>query len=253
MAVPFYIFIGLFSSNRSGNVQFTRRQWIYVILLGLTGYYISSLCDFIGLQYVSAALERLILFIYPTLALLMNAVIFKKKVNAYQKLALILTYTGIAIAYFNEVHIGSTPNFYYGSFFIFLCGVTFAMYLVGSGRLIPQVGAPKFTSYAMIAAACGIMLHYFISGRTVHEISGTLALYGILLAIVATVIPTFIISAGINKIGSNNVAIISTVGPVSTIIQAHYILHESIRMGQIIGTALVIVGVLLIGWRGREI
>lgn len=254
MAVPFYILIGLFASNRAGNVQFTIRQWFYVILLGLTGYYISSLCDFIGLQYVSAALERLILFVYPTIALVLNAIIFKKKVNAYQKFALFLTYTGIAIAYFNELRIDSVnPNFYYGSFFIFLCGFTFAIYLVGSGRLIPQVGAAKFTSYAMIAAAFGILLHYFISGRTVHEISGPLAFYGILLAIIATVIPTFIISAGIKKIGSNNVAIISTVGPVSTIIQAHYVLHETIRVGQIIGTALVIVGVLLIGWKGREI
>jgi len=253
-ALPFYVAIGLFTSNKRSNVYFTRRQWIYILLLGLTGYYVSSLCDFIGLQYVSAGLERLILFIYPTLAVLLNAMIFRQRINNYQKLAMVLTYIGIDIAFWGEMKIdSSSPNFFLGSFFCFLCAITFAIYLVGSGKMIAETGATKFTSYAMIAAAGGIFIHYFVSGRTVHYMDANLLWYGFALAILATVIPTFLMSNGIKKIGSSNAAIISSIGPVSTILQAHFILGERITVAQIMGTALVIIGVLLIGWRSREI
>lgn len=252
-ALPFYIAIGLFASNKKSNVYFTSRQWLYIILLGLTGYYVSSLCDFIGLQYISAGLERLILFIYPTLAVVLNAMIFRQRINKYQKLAMVLTYLGIAIAFWGEMKIDSSnPQFYLGSLFCFLCAITFAVYLVGSGRMIVETGATKFTSYAMIAAAAGIFIHYFVSGRTVHHMSGTLLWYGVALAIFATVIPTFFMSNGIKKIGSSNAAIISSIGPVSTILQAHFILGEKITVAQIAGTVLVIIGVLLIGLRSRE-
>ena len=252
-ALPFYIGIGLFASNKKSNIYFTKRQWIYIIMLGLTGYYVSSLCDFIGLQYITAGLERLILFIYPTLAVVLNAMIFRQRINGYQKLAMVLTYVGIGIAFWGEMKIDSwNPNFFLGSFFCFLCAITFAIYLVGSGKMIAETGATKFTSYAMIAATSGIFIHYFISGRTLHHMNGNLLWYGFLLGIFATVIPTFFMSNGIKKIGSSNAAIISSIGPVSTILQAHFVLEEKITAAQITGTVLVIIGVLLIGWRTRE-
>lgn len=251
-SLPFYVAIGLFTSNKKSNVYFTRRQWMYVLLLGVTGYYISSLCDFIGLQYITAGLERLILFIYPTLAVILNAVILKQHVSRFQKLAMVLTYLGIGIAFWGEMKIESlNPNFYLGSFFCFLCALTFAVYLVGSGKMIAETGAVKFTSYAMIAACCGIFIHYFVSGHTIHPMDANLLGYGVALAILATVIPTFLMSNGIKKIGSSNAAIISSIGPVSTILQAHFILGERITAAQITGTFLVIIGVLLIGWHSR--
>lgn len=251
-SLPFYIAIGLFASNRRSNIYFTKRQWAYIILLGLTGYYVSSLCDFIGLQYISAGLERLILFIYPTLAVVLNAMIFRQRVSGFQKLAMLLTYAGIAIAYWGEMKVDSSnPEFFIGSIFCFLCAITFAIYLVGSGKMIAETGATKFTSYAMIAAAGGIFIHYFVIGGTIHHMAGNLLWYGFALAILATVIPTFLMSAGIKKIGSSNAAIISSIGPVSTILQAHFILGERITVEQITGTVLVIIGVFLIGWQTR--
>lgn len=253
-AVPFYIGIAIFYSNKDSNVRFTNGQWVKIIFLGIIGYYLSSLFDFIGLQYISAGLERLILFLYPTFAILLNAAIFKQKINRIQKLALLLTYLGIAIAYFGELKSGSTnPQFFLGTFFIFLCALTFSIYLVGSGRLIPIVGATKFTAYTMTAAAAGVLTHYFVSGNTIHQFSSPVLGYGMMLAIIATVIPTFFISNGLKKIGSNNVAIISSIGPVSTILQAHFILGEKLLAAQVLGTALVIAGVLLTGWRNRDI
>lgn len=253
-SVPVYLAIAFFYSNKADNVKFTKREWVKVIALGFIGYYLSSLFDFIGLQYISAGLERLILFLYPTFAVLLNAMIFKKKINRVQQFALLLTYIGIAIAYVGELKQDtSNPHFFLGTFFIFLCAVTFSIYLVGSGRLIPIVGATKFTAYTMSAAAAGVLAHYFVAGNTVHHFNGDLLGYGILLAIIATVIPTFFISNGLKRIGSNNVAIISSIGPVSTILQAHFVLGEKLIAAQVVGTLLVIAGVLLTGWRNRDI
>ena len=117
--------------------------------------------------------------------------------------------------------------------------------------MIAETGATKFTSYAMIAACCGIFIHYFVTGRTIHHMDTNLLGYGVALAILATVIPTFLMSNGIKKIGSSNAAIVSSIGPVSTILQAHFILGERITAAQIMGTVLVIIGVLLIGWRTK--
>jgi drug/metabolite transporter (DMT)-like permease len=254
-SLPFYLGAAIFAGSKKGNIHFTRKQWFWVITLGLFGYYISSFLDFAGLQYVSAGLERLILFLYPTFAVLINAIVFKQKISRIQLLALILTYTGIAIAYVGQLHVDTASHaFFLGSLLVFLCAITYAIYIAGSGKLVQQVGATKFTAYAMLAATVGIFTHYVLAGNYQLLHSGTAYWsYGILLAILATVIPSFLISYGMKQIGSNNVAIISGIGPVSTIIQAHFILGEKIFAEQVAGTVLVVAGVLLIGWKSRPV
>lgn len=255
-SVPFYLIVAFYKTRQGENKKLTARQWWFLIVLGLMGYYLSSLLDFVGLQYISAGLERLILFLYPTITVLITTFFYKQKISTIQKLALLVTYTGIAIAFFGELKIDTgNPNFYLGSGLIFLCAITYGFFIAGSGDLIPQIGATKFTAYAMTVASAGVLLHFFINGNfTVIESGNTkFWLYGLLLAVVATVIPTFLISAGLKKMGSNNVAIISSVGPVSTIIQAHFILGEQIFMAQVVGTILVIAGVVMIGWKRTAI
>jgi drug/metabolite transporter (DMT)-like permease len=252
-SLPFYLVAAFIVSNKEGNVKLSRKQWLLVVLLGLFGYYLSSLFDFIGLQYISAGLERLILFLYPTFVVLINIAVFRQKISLTQKLALLLTYAGIALAYFGELVVDvHNPNFYWGSFLIFLCSITYAVYISGSGKLIPIIGGIKFTAYAMLASTAGVFIHFLAKGNFPALKTGAgLWGYGIILATVATVIPSFMISNGLKRIGSNNVAIISSIGPVSTIIQAHFILGEKIFAAQIIGTILVISGVLLIGWKSQ--
>ena len=257
-SMPFYLVAAAISSKRMNNIRMTSRQWLYVILLGTLGYYLSSYLDFIGLQYVSAGLERLILFLYPSFAVIINAFLFGQKINRIQKIALVLTYIGIGIAYFGELKIDTrTPDFYWGSFLIFLCAITYSFYLAGSGRMIPVVGATKFTAYAMLASTSGVLIQFLLRGHfSDHILSSTLIHYSILLAVLATVIPSFMLSYGIKRIGSNNVSIITSIGPVSTILQAHFILGDKIFAEQVAGTLLVITGVLMIGWQstqGREI
>lgn len=252
-SLPFYVAAAFVVSGQKNNKKMDAKEWMLVITLGIFGYYLSSLFDFIGLQYVSAGLERLILFLYPTFAVLINAYFFKQKISSVQRLALLLTYAGIAIAYLGELKIDTgNPNFYFGSFMIFLCSITYSIYIAGSGKVIPLTGANKFTAYAMLAATTGIFMHFTIKGNIETLKTGsTLWLYGIVLAVFATVLPSFMLSQGLKKIGSNNVAIISGIGPVSTIVQAHFILGEKIFAAQVAGTVLVITGVVLIGWKRK--
>lgn len=251
-ALPFYLGAAFYVSRKKNNVRFTVRQWLYIVMLGVLGYYLSSLFDFIGLQYISAGLERLILFLYPTFTVLLNTLLFRQPVTRRQALALAVIYAGVVIAYLGELNIaGFSSDIVTGSLWILLCSLTFAMYLIGSGRMIRQVGDKKFTAYAMLAATAGVLLHaLFVNRGSLPPVTPDLLWYGLLLAIVATVLPSFLMANGLKKIGANNVSIISAIGPVSTILQAHWFLGEPIFAGQLIGTALVIAGILLIGWKG---
>ncbi len=250
-ALPFYVGVAVLVSSSRYNVRLTPQQWALTALLGVLGYYASSLLDFTGLRYVSAGLERLILFLYPSFVVFINALVFGQRITNMQKWALLLTYVGIGIAYAGELTIDTRqPGLYWGSFLVFLCAITYSMYIAGSGKLIPLVGANKFTAYAMLAATAGIFLHFAVAGQGQILATGrALWGYGLALAILSTVLPSFLISQGLKRIGANNVAIISGIGPISTIAQAHFFLHEPIFTAQIGGTVLVVLGVLLLSWK----
>jgi drug/metabolite transporter (DMT)-like permease len=258
LSLPFYALTAYWITRREDNVRMTSRQWTWIVVLGLLGYYLSSLFDFIGLEYISAGLERLILFLYPSFSVLINAIAFRQRISRMQFLALALTYTGIGIAYFGELRIDTgNPGFYWGSFLVFLCSVTYACYLSGMGRVVSWIAPSKFTSYSMLIAIPAVLIHHSVrqlaSGGALLPLgpgNGTLWIYGLLLAVITTVIPSYLISMGMKRIGANNAAIVTSIGPVSTILQAHFFLGDKIFPEQIIGTVLVIIGVLLVGWKG---
>jgi len=248
-SVPFFVVTAAYSSSKATNVKFTGKQWAYVAVVGCMGYYISSMFDFVGLKYVSAGIERLILFIYPTFVLLFSSVIFKQKVKPLQWLALVVTYLGLGVAFFGDIDFSSSQNsnFVFGSIMIFICAITYAFYIIGSGQLIPQVGASKFNSYAMSFASIGVLTHFLVTSSAASlQLQPIIYLYGFLMAIISTVIPSYLVSAAINRIGPGNAAIVSSVGPVSTIFLASIFLQESITIWQLIGTALILTGVLII-------
>ncbi|WP_245897208.1 DMT family transporter [Hymenobacter nivis] len=147
----------------------------------------------------------------------------------------------------------TTQIFYLGSFLVFLCAITYSIYIAGSGRIIPRVGANQFTAYAMLAATVGIFVHFAIAGNVqALTTSKGLWVYGLALAVVATVLPSFMVSQGLRRIGSNNVAIISALGLYPPFCGAFFSARK-IFFEQICGTALVIVGVLLIGWKRKTV
>ncbi|MEK6782775.1 MAG: DMT family transporter [Bacteroidota bacterium] len=253
-SLPFFLISAGVYSSKENNVKFTARQWLYIAVIGCLGYYISSLLDFLGLQFVTAGIERLILFIYPTLVLLMNAVLFKQKIKTIQWIAVGITYAGLLFAFFGEVDIDSaqSESFLWGSLLIFICAFTYAAYIVGSGKLIPMVGAIKFNSYAMSFACVGVFLHFLVtSEQSLLALPKQVYTYSFLMAILSTVIPSYLVTMGIRRIGSDNAAIVGSVGPVSTILLAYYFLNESVYALQIVGTAMILVGILLIS-KGKK-
>ncbi len=249
-SLPFFVVSAITASSRQDNVRFTSKQWAYIAVIGCLGYYISSLLDFLGLQYISAGIERLVLFIYPTLVLLMVALIFKEKIKRKQWIAVAITYAGLLIAFVAEADLQSASNkdFFLGASLIFACAFTYAAYIVGSGRMIPQVGAAKFNSYAMSFACCAVLIHFFItSDQSLLNHEPLVYVYSIAMAIIGTVIPSYLVSEAIKRIGSDNAAIAGSIGPVSTILQAYFFLAEPVSALQLLGTLFVLVGVLLIG------
>lgn len=250
-SLPFFIGAAVFSSQKENNQKFTVQQWVYVGIIGLLGYYVSSFLDFVGLRYVSAGIERLILFIYPTFVVIISAVWFHVPVTKRQVGALIITYSGLLIAYLSEAHIQTiNSDFFFGSACIFVCAITFAIYIAGSGKLIPSIGSMKFNSYAMSFASLGVLAHFALtSDKSLLGLSTTVYGYAGFMAIVSTVIPSYLVSISLKRLGANNTAIISSLGPISTILQASYFLDESVSVLQWVGTFCILLGILMISWK----
>jgi drug/metabolite transporter (DMT)-like permease len=247
-SLPFYIGIAIYASQKVSTYQPTRKDYWKILFLGVMGYYVASLLDFLGLQYITASLERLILFAYPTFVVLIGVFYFKEKINRPQIIALLLTYLGIVIIFVGNVDITSKRNLIIGSGLIFLCAVTFAVYIAGSGQLLPKLGTWRFTSYALIVSSSAVILHYLILNQGLGTFNYPYQIYvlSILMAIISTVIPTLLTSEGIRLIGSSNVAIVASVGPISTIVMAYFFLGERLSFIQLMGGVLVLFGVVFV-------
>lgn len=248
-SLPFYLIIA-YRSERKGRMngqKLSWAQWFELTIYGIMGYYIASLLDFVGLQYVTAGLERLILFVYPTLVLLLSALFLGNKIERIQYLAVLLTYSGIALAFVENLRLGQEKNLILGSVLIFFCALAYAIYLIGSGRLLPYLGTWRYTSLAMIASTTAVLLHHGIFYQW-HLFHFPVPVYylAFLMAIFATVLPSFLIAEGIRMIGAGNAAVIGSVGPISTIVLAYIFLDEYMSVLQWLGAVIVIGGVLMI-------
>lgn len=228
----------------------SRQDYFWLVIMGLVGYYLSSLFDFLGLQYITAGLERLILFVYPTLVVVLSAIFLGKPISRNQVLALVLTYAGVLLVLVGDVHVESRANMIKGGLLVFISAITYAAYLMGSGQLIPKFGTVRFTSYAMTLAAGGVFAHYLVGGgQSLLELPWPVYAYSLLMAMVATVAPAYLLSAGIQRVGAGNASIIASIGPISTILLAYIFLDERVSMVQLIGTGIVLAGILLITLR----
>jgi drug/metabolite transporter (DMT)-like permease len=245
-SLPFFVVIPLLLNKSKPVEKPTNKDFLKVILLGVLGYYTSSLLDFLGLQYVTAGLERLILFIYPTMVVVLSFFIFKKSIGKRELAALTLTYLGILLVFIND-NLLSQKNVGWGALLIFASAFCYAVYLIGSGQLITRFGSVHFTAYAMITSCVSVMIHYLFA-HTTSIFHHPLPVYGLALsiAIFSTVIPTFMMSKGIQLIGASQASIIASIGPVSTIILGFFILDEAVTSFEILGTILVLAGVLLV-------
>lgn len=253
MALPMLLAVAWYSAR--GNARsLTRADWKAVLMLGFIGYYLSSLLDFLGLEYITASLERLILFLYPTIVALISWLFLKRPIGAKGIVALALSYVGIAISFVRDLnHTGDATTVLIGGGFVFACTVTYAIYIVGSGEMVGRIGALRFAAYATVVAALCCLIQFALTRPLSAAFDFPPQVYGyaFAMAVIATVLPVILTAKAIQMIGAPKVAIIGAVGPVATIVLAWWLLGETISWEQIVGAALVMSGVLLISVKPR--
>lgn len=246
-SVPVFLAVAVWSGMNRQAAPLEKRDWLAVLGLGLVGYYLSSFLDFLGLQFISAGLERLILFLYPTMVVILSALISRRAIGGRIHAALALSYAGIALVFLNDVGM-SRSGILLGAMLVFASTLSYSVYLVGAGHAIARIGATRFTAYAMIVASAASLIQFAVT----HPLSASLHLHlrvyelGLAMAVFSTVLPVFLLSAGIRRIGSGHASLIGSIGPVATIYLAHVFLGESVSLLQIAGSSLVLAGVLII-------
>lgn len=254
-ALPFYLII-LFRERlkNSKNLRDIQKSDFWKLLLfGLLGYYLASYFDFVGLQYIKAGLERIILFCYPTIVILFSWIFLKRKPTKKQVMAILMTYIGVLICFWNELHtVHEGQQIILGGVLILLSAIFYAGYLVGSDYLIPKFGSVLFTSYAMLVACFAIITHFLVTnGVHIFHYEWQVYILCLIMAIFSTVLPSYFISASIRELNANNFGVVASLGPVSTIILAYFFLGEVLTPIQIIGSLIVIIGIFIIT-RGKK-
>lgn len=250
-SLPFFVIAASWSNRNAHAAPLSRQDWFAVLALGLIGYYLSSLLDFSGLQYISAGLERLILFLYPTLVVLLTAPLFKRRIGRSEILALVLSYAGIAFVFMQDAH-RTQHGLVRGSALVFASTLTYSIYLVGAGHTIARIGAMRFTAYAMVVASLATFLQFALS-HPASALALPLRVYGLgmTMAIFSTVLPVFMLSSAIRRIGAGHTALVGSIGPVATLFMAHALLGEALSVQQMGGAILVLAGVLIITVRRK--
>ena len=245
LALPLFVWL-LWWSRGTGQGALSLLDGGRVLLLGMLGYYLSSLFDFYGLELISAGLERLILFSYPTLVLLLQALVMRERPSRRMLLAIGLCYLGLAVAFVHDLgSAGSRAQVIQGSAWVFASAVTYALYYFGTGVMVRRVGSMRLTALAGGASALMVLVHYGISGD-VAELSALpvqIWLYALLMAVLATVLPIYWMALAIQRMGASHTAAVGNLGPVLTLFAAWLLLGEVVSVYQVAGLALVLFGV----------
>lgn len=248
-ALPVFLWVGLVASRNAPALGL--RDWLAVAALGALGYYGASILDFIGLKTISAGLERLILFTYPTLTLLLGVVLHGRAITRREGLALVLCYAGIGAAFAHDLQFaGDKTVVWIGGGFVLASSVSYAFYLFGSADMIAKLGAARFTALAMLMSTAAAGGH-FLAMQPLVALVQPWPVYalGAAMGVFSTVLPVFALSAAIRRIGSGQAALVGMVGPLLTIVFAWLLLDEGFSIAQMIGVGLVVAGVATVSRR----
>jgi drug/metabolite transporter (DMT)-like permease len=225
-------------------------DWRLIAGLGFVGYYLSSLLDFIGLQYITAALERLTLFLYPTIVVLLSAWWLRKPITRRAVAALVLSYAGIVLAFARELHVGDPGATLYGGALVFASAALYAIYLVAAGPVIARLGSSRFIAWVMLASAVFVLVQFALTRPwAALAAPARIQWLSLTMAVFSTVVPTWLIAEAIRRIGANQSSLVGSLGPVFTIGLGAIILDEPTYGLQLVGAALVLAGVMLVSAR----
>ena len=251
-ALPVFLVVGAVALARrkaEGKPMPRRNAVLGAIGIGLIGYYLAMVLDFAGLLYVTAQLERLALFTYPIFLIFLGAAFFGMRLTASALVAALITYLGLAVVFVSDFSAGGS-NVTLGNLLVLGAAVSFALYQLMAKRYIGEMGSTLFTSVALSAAAVTTLAHVLIvRGHIDTSMSAHYFMLAAGIGILATVLPSFFVNAGMARIGAASTAIISNVSPLLTIYFAVVLLGEEFTLPHAIGTALVVGGVGYHTWR----
>ena len=248
-ALPFFLLICWWCRAQSRHISL--KHWGLLLFAGLVGYYFASWLDFLGLMYISASLERIILFLYPTLTVVASSILYRQRLKLYSCIAIALSYGGTVIVMLQEKnHMPDNGQLWLGASLVFASAVAFALYLLMTPKLMQIFGSWNFTGLALSVACLGTLLQFFITSPMPLELLAQLPeqvwWYGLALGFLVTVLPTVLLMQSIQRLGASQSAMIASIGPILTLILATVFLGERMTVLQWFGCGLNMLGVMMI-------
>jgi drug/metabolite transporter (DMT)-like permease len=243
-ALPLFLTLSWWSSR--GKPKLTARDWKTLIGLGFLGYYLASFLDFAGLQYITANLERLILYLNPTVVLLLGLVLFRRPVSKGQWMALAVSYVGVLLVFGHDVSIGG-DNVLLGGVLVFGSAVSYAMYLAFSGEAVKRIGALRITGIATSVACVFCIAQFFVlKPVSAMEVPLQVIWLAMLNATLCTFLPVLMVMLAIERVGAGVTAQVGMIGPLSTIAMSILLLDEPFTPWMAAGTLMVLVGIWIL-------
>jgi drug/metabolite transporter (DMT)-like permease len=245
-SLPLFLLLGLMA-ERSADSPIRAADWRALLVLGLVGYYIASYLDFLGLRHISAALERVILFTYPTMVVLFTAWQQRRAPTRSTWIALLLCYAGVALVVSHDLRAGG-GNVMLGGALVFASAVSYAIYLLRAGPLLARLGSARVAAWGTVIA-CGFAVAQFLLLRPAAALVAQpwqVQALSVAMAVFSTVLPVWLMSEAIRQLGAGPAAMIGSLGPVVTLLLAWVVLGEALGVLQLLGAALVIAGVRLV-------
>ena len=249
-ALPFFLAMAWWSGR--GKPPLTRRDWLGIVGLGFSGYYLSSMLDFAGLQYISASLERLILYLGPTLVLALSWAVKGQRVTRGQLLAMAVSYSGALLVFGIELRLVPSGAIAWGAFLVFLSTASYSVYLFFSGEFVQRIGALRLGGWAT-AVACAFCIAQFLVLRPLSaaQVAPEVLWLSLLNGTLCTAAPVLMVMMAIERIGPALAAQIGIIGPLATIGMGIVVLGEPFTPWLVAGTALVVAGIYLFTRAGR--
>ena len=242
-ALPVFAAMAWWASR--GQAPLARKDWVGVFLLGFSGYYLASFLDFAGLAYISASLERLILYLNPTIVMLLGLVLFKRRTTRRQMVAMAISYCGVVLVFGHEITLQG-KDAVWGALLVFLSAVSYALYLVYSGEMVRRVGSLRLVGLAStVACLCCLLQFVLLRPLSAALVAPEVVWLSLLNASVCTVLPVLMVMMAIERIGASMTAQTGMLGAMSTILMGVVVLGEPFTLWVAAGTALVIAGIFV--------
>ncbi|MGH8466894.1 MAG: DMT family transporter [Pseudomonas sp.] len=245
LSLPLFAWL-VWASRGPTTTRLSLGDGVRVMLLGLFGYYLASLFDFYGLQYISAGLERLILFTYPTLVLVFQAIALRERPTLRTLAAMGLCYLGLGVAFVHDVSVaGMGGQVMLGAAWVFASAVTYALYYSGTGMMLKRMSSMRLAGLAGGASSLMVLAHYLLVADTqqLWQLPSSVWVYAALMALISTVLPIYWVALAIQRMGATHTAAVGNLGPVLTVFASWAVLSEDVSVYQMIGLALVLFGV----------